>query len=121
MILVVDDCRDICGAVVRVLTAMRYAALGVTGGREAIDYLRDERPDLMLLDCNMPDVDGVEVLRHVRGDPRLAEMPVVMLSGDLRPALRAELERAGIQGWILKDHSSYDEIRDAALRYGVPA
>jgi CheY-like chemotaxis protein len=87
-----------------------YEALGVMGGQEAIDHLRDAKPDLIILDCNMPCTDGLAV-RHVRADPRLADVPVVMNSGDIRPELRADVEQVGIQGWILKASSSdWDEI-----------
>ena len=121
MILVVDDHRDICTAVVGLLTVMRHDARCVTGGQEAIDYLRDATPDLVILDCSMPGVDGMGVLQHLRGDPRLAGVPVVMHSGDCRPETRADIERVGIQGWIVKDSSSYDEIVEAARRYDAPA
>jgi CheY-like chemotaxis protein len=120
MILIVDDHREIGRAVVLMLKSQRYEAECVTGGQQAIDYLGGARPDLMFLDCNMPGVGGLEVLRHVRGDARLVDMPVVMHSAGASLQLRGDLERAGIQGWIAKDLSSSDEIVNFAQRYGVP-
>jgi len=120
MILVVDDHGDTCYAVVRILRHLGYEALGVMSGQEAIDHLRDSEPELIILDCNMPCVDGLAVLRHVRADARLAEVPVVINSGDVQPELRADVERAGIQGWIVKATSSdWDEIVQFARMYGV--
>lgn len=49
-------------------------------GVEALDFLKDETPDLILLDLNMPKKSGFEVLEEVKRDPRLAEIPVVVLT-----------------------------------------
>ncbi|HET9870399.1 MAG TPA: response regulator [bacterium] len=49
-------------------------------GVEALDFLKDETPDLILLDLNMPKKSGFEVLAEIKADPRLAEVPVVVLT-----------------------------------------
>ena len=119
MILVVDDHGDTCRGVVTMLRQMGYDALGLMDGQRAIDHLRDAKPDLIILDCNMPCPDGVQVLRHVRADPRLGVVPVIMYSGDARPDLRVEAEQLGIQGWIIKASSGWDELARYAELYGV--
>ncbi|HVM33370.1 MAG TPA: response regulator [bacterium] len=63
-------------------------------GVEALDFLKDETPDLILLDLNMPKKSGFEVLEEVKGDSRLAEVPVVVLTNskldtDVRRAYEA--------------------------------
>lgn len=61
-----------------------------SGGHEALDFLRRQsqfvnapRPNLILLDLNLPGMDGCEVLRHIKSDPELRSIPVVMLSSSL--------------------------------------
>src|SRR5262249_43823628 len=49
-------------------------------GRDALKQLETERPDLILLDLNLPDIDGRDVLRIIKGDPRLQAIPVVVLT-----------------------------------------
>ncbi|HJW84164.1 MAG TPA: response regulator, partial [Anaerolineae bacterium] len=71
LILVVDD-----NAVIRTLVKTILASQGMdidsaSDGDEALAYLHRRRPDVVLLDLGMPRVDGLEVLRHVRGDPAL--------------------------------------------------
>ena len=62
---------------------------GAPGGREAIDFPRDTMPPrLLILDCNMPHVSGLDVLAFVRADPRLAGVPVVIYSSDSYDASR---------------------------------
>jgi len=50
-------------------------------GADALRVIRQRRPDLVILDCNMPEISGVLVLRKMRDMPELADMPVMMLTG----------------------------------------
>jgi len=51
------------------------------GGREALEKIESERPNLVVLDAVMPDIDGYAVLRSIRGNPETEHLPVVMISG----------------------------------------
>ena len=80
LILVVDDQRDILEMTALVLMAAGFDVRTVGSGTEALDELAFEPFDLVLLDINMPEMDGWETLRLIRADERLAELPVVMFS-----------------------------------------
>jgi len=93
---VVDDDAD-CRTMVR--EAVAGAAPGcevneIPSGVEAIEQLRrvgrdlQKRPDLIVLDVDMPGLSGLEVLRAAKADPALADIPVVMLTGGATPSLR---------------------------------
>ena len=118
MILVVDDYAAVRNSVLRLLASHGYAATAVAGGRQALNVLRSCAPGLIILDLNMPDVDGLGVLRAVRADARLATVPVVMLSacpGDDAPGEIADL---GVQDWIVKASEEWVErLLEAAQRY----
>ncbi len=79
-ILVVDDDRDIRGLAASVLEGAGYDVRAVASGREAFALLEREPCALVLLDINMPGMDGWQTLRLIRADERLAETPVVMFS-----------------------------------------
>ena len=79
-ILIVDDNLDGCRPLAKLLKHQGHRGICVGSGEEALAYLRSHRPDLVLLDVMMPDVDGYEVLRAVRRDPRTAHVPVIMFS-----------------------------------------
>src|SRR4051794_11564428 len=87
-VLVVDDDAGIRGGLRRLLRAHGFAATRAAGGAEAIARLAEFTPSLILLDLSMPDIDGLEVLRRIRADPRTAAVPVIMLSAMPDPAVR---------------------------------
>ncbi|HEY3109626.1 MAG TPA: response regulator, partial [Chloroflexota bacterium] len=81
-ILLIDDDPGMVRLVARMLRSApeRYRLLRAYGGREGLDLMRRGRPDLVLLDLMMPDVDGLGVLESMRADPALRDVPVVALS-----------------------------------------
>ena len=79
-ILVVDDEPDILEIVRINLEGGGYEVSGATTGAEALRLVKLERPDLVILDVLLPEVDGWEVLRRIRRDPQAARTPVVMLT-----------------------------------------
>jgi two-component system, OmpR family, phosphate regulon response regulator PhoB len=79
-ILVVDDEQDILAMVKSNLGKAGYNVITARDGEEAISIAREESPDLMVLDVMLPSVSGLEVCRTLKGNPRTAKMPVLMLS-----------------------------------------
>lgn len=79
-ILVADDMEDNRALLERRLTREGFEVCAAAGGEEALEMLRRERFDLVLLDVTMPDVDGREVLRRVKSDPAMQDVPVIMIS-----------------------------------------
>jgi two-component system alkaline phosphatase synthesis response regulator PhoP len=79
-ILVVDDDPDIVRLLCAYLERDGYAVLVAYDGETALHILRREHPDLVLLDLMLPDRDGWDVTRVVRGDPALASTPIIMLT-----------------------------------------
>jgi len=79
-ILVVDDEPDLVWAIERSLTFVGYHVLTATDGIEALSVARRHFPDLMILDINMPGMDGLEVCRQLRQDAALKNMPIIFLT-----------------------------------------
>jgi CheY-like chemotaxis protein/anti-sigma regulatory factor (Ser/Thr protein kinase) len=100
----------------------------LTVSRNGLDGLADvraRRPDLVLLDMHLPDMDGIELLRHLRSDPSTAEIPVVVVSADALPAQIEAAFDAGATRYLTKPVSVntvlsvVDELLDAqASRFG---
>ncbi len=84
-ILVVDDEPAIRELIVAVLEDEGYEAIGAGSGSRALELLPMERPDLVLMDIMMPEMDGREALRRMREQPDLAGIPVVMMSAAFAP------------------------------------
>jgi two-component system, cell cycle response regulator len=79
-LLVVDDNSMNRIMLSRYITKIGYQATLAENGRQALDKLQAEPFDLVLLDVEMPEMDGYQVLEHVKGDPRLRDIPVIMIS-----------------------------------------
>ena len=80
-VLVVDDDRVNRMLLTRSLEREGHRVRCAENGAEALELLHDDPCDVVLLDIVMPELDGVSVLEHVKGDPALQEVPVIMISG----------------------------------------
>jgi excisionase family DNA binding protein len=102
MVLVVDD-DDQVREVVRLNLEMEgYAVREAANAEEGLAALEEDAPDLILLDVMMPQVDGWEMLRRVQERHGIGSIPVVMFSGKVDEAARAEATERGAQGFIGK-------------------
>ena len=79
-ILIVDDDPELLRLLAYPLHRAGYETLGATDGAKALDKVRSEKPDLMILDIMLPGLDGVEVCKRLRGRPETATLPIIMLS-----------------------------------------
>jgi len=79
-VLVVDDERDIAETILYNLGRNGYEGLVAYNGNEGLEIAQRERPDLVVLDLMLPGIDGTEVARRLKGDPRTSDIPIVMLT-----------------------------------------
>src|SRR5262249_51906204 len=101
-VLVVDDNRDSAESLAAVLRLDRHEALVAYGGKEALAVAERERPDLILLDIGMPDMDGYEVARRLRACEPTANARIVTLSGYGQAGDREKSLAAGCDGHLVK-------------------
>jgi len=118
-ILVVDDEPQICRVLRSTLTSKGYVITEVKSGEEAVESVRKERPDLILLDVNMPGMGGIEAAREIRG---MCDVPIIMLT--VRSAERDKVVAldAGADDYVTKPFGIEEllaRIR-AALRRHAP-
>lgn len=85
-----------------VLAVKGYATLEATTGTRAVELARLHQPDVVLMDVELPDVDGAEVLRRIRADGRTASLPVVAVTAQAMDGDRDRLLRAGFDEYLSK-------------------
>lgn len=101
-VLAVDDDSQVLRAVRRVLEGAGFTVTTAQSGRDALEIVRQERPDVIVLDIIMPEMDGVEVCRRLRADPFLARIPILFLTAKNRPTDIAEALDAGGDDFLSK-------------------
>jgi CheY-like chemotaxis protein len=79
-ILVIDDEFGVAEVLEAILTDLGYQVATAINGRQGLERVREQRPDLILLDMMMPVMDGAGVLRALVADPALASIPVIVMS-----------------------------------------
>jgi DNA-binding response OmpR family regulator len=109
-ILVVDDTAII---LTRISSALRdeYKVVTVNSGVRALKYLGQEKPDLILLDIQMPQKDGIETLREIRAMKDREDIPVIMLTGVEDKSAVLESAKLGICDYILKPFGSEELLK----------
>ncbi|MBZ0276415.1 MAG: response regulator [Anaerolineae bacterium] len=100
LILVVDDNAGLRGLVIEVLQASGFRTLAATDGREALRQIDEHKPDLMLLDLQMPHMDGMEVLQRLSKSQ--IELPVILMTAHGSEAIAVEVFRKGVKDYIIK-------------------
>lgn len=101
-ILIVDDSRAIRHILSRTLTEAGYQVLHAGNGREGIEVARSEMPDLILLDIDMPVLDGLATMREIQADPALESIPVLFLTARTSGSDAAEGLGLGAQDYLRK-------------------
>jgi two-component system KDP operon response regulator KdpE len=117
-ILVVEDDDETRAAVVRDLRRRGYRTVEASDGRSAIEHWESRRPDLVLLDLGLPDMDGLKVIAHIR---REARTPIVILSGRYDEREKVEALDRGADDYVTKPFG-VDELNArlrVALRHGA--
>ncbi|MEW5926978.1 MAG: response regulator [Gemmatimonadota bacterium] len=102
LVLVVDDSEELRLLFSSVLTQSGYAVLQAHDGREAIVQATDHRPDLILMDLDMPGVSGWEAVRHLKSDAHTAHIPVVAVTANPGSGLSARLRAARFSAYVAK-------------------
>jgi DNA-binding response OmpR family regulator len=102
LILVVDDEHDFRVIVSHVLTTGGYRVVTAADGLEGLRKFEESSPDLVVLDGNLPDIDGYEVCRRLRATPQGAEIPILMCTVRSAVATVSAGFEAGISGYVLK-------------------
>lgn len=109
-VLVIDDAADIRLLVRALLTRADCHVREAESAADAFVALDRERPDVVLLDVQMPDADGWSVLERIRSDPETAELPVVMCTVRAHPEEQARAWRLGCDGYVTKPFAIRDLV-----------
>ncbi len=120
LVLVADDNADMRHHLAMVLGS-RWDVVVAGDGREALELARRDRPDLLITDVMMPELDGFGLIAAIREDAGLASLPVIMLSARAGPEAVGDGLAAGADHYLVKPFTSADLISHAAARLEAAA
>jgi len=116
MVMVVDDSLTVRRVTQRLLVREGYRVVTAKDGLEALEKLAVERPVVLLSDIEMPRMDGFDLLRNVRGDPKLNDLPVVMITSRIAQKHRDYAAELGVDHYLGKPYSE-EELLSLVARY----
>ena len=100
--LVIDDSRTMRTILGQLLKKLGHAVIEAGNGREALERVRQQRPDLAFVDWNMPEMDGLDFVRAVRADPACRDLRLIMVTTETESGRIATALEAGANEYIMK-------------------
>lgn len=119
-ILIVDDEDDVVGLLQLVFETNGFVARAASNGKAAVAMAYDDPPDVILLDVMMPEMDGWQVLKILKGDERTRHIPVAMLSARAERRDKMIGLQEGAEAYIAKPFSPAEVVREVAQLLGRP-
>lgn len=116
--IIIDDNRSTADALHQMLTVLDVSARVAYGASPAMSLLSGFTPGLILLDINMPGVDGLEILAYLRREPRLIPVPVVVITSDDQPETRARVMKGGANAMIIKP-ATLESLEENLKKIGI--
>lgn len=118
----IEDDQDMIDLVRVVLTRGNFELIGITEGREGLKVIREQRPDLVLLDLMLPDMGGWAIYQQMKHDVELKDIPVIVVTAQDAPIDRLLGEHiAMVQVYITKPFSPMQLLASVKEVLGIPA
>jgi len=110
-VLCIEDEPDMIELIRLILEPHGFKVSGALGGKEGLDFLNSDVPDLILLDLMMPDMDGWDVYKRVKSDPALANIPVIVVTAKAQSIDKVlGLHIAKVEDYVTKPFSPDDLV-----------
>ena len=114
--LVVDDSASMRQLVSFTIKDAGYDVLVAENGKDAIGKLAGKKVDMVITDLNMPEMDGIELIKQLRGMADYKFAPIVMLTTESQESKKQEGKQAGASGWIVKPFSP-EQLLDVVKKF----
>jgi CheY-like chemotaxis protein/nitrogen-specific signal transduction histidine kinase len=116
LVLLTEDNEDDISIISDFLSSIGYRVVVARSGSEAIQRIKEERPDMILMDIQMPGMDGLEVIRRIRADADVSDIPIIALTALAMPGDRERCLRDGADDYISKPVSLEDLVKAMEAR-----
>ena len=117
-ILVVEDQEDLRGVLRDLLTGSGYDVVEAGDGRAGVARAKSERPDLILMDIQLPIIDGYEATRQIKADPDLKTTPIIAVSSFAMKGDEEKARASGCDYYMTKPYSPLQLLRIIRVFFG---
>ena len=107
VVMVIDDDITIL-SMIKIMLDKEYRVMPSPSGEKALRLIEKKKPDVILLDYEMPVMNGIQTLGKLRGDSRYADIPVIFMTGAKDPAVLEEIVSLGVSGYLIKPADAED-------------
>jgi two-component system chemotaxis response regulator CheY len=114
--LIVDDSASMRQLISFTIENAGYEVLVAENGEDALGKLNSRKVDIVITDLNMPDMDGIELIKKLRSMPDYRFAPIVMLTTESQESKKQEGKQAGASGWIVKPFSP-EQLMDVVRKF----
>ena len=101
-VLIVEDNEKNMKLARDILKAKGYATIEAVTGEEGVKLAKERKPDLVLMDIQLPGMSGIEAFRQIRDDAKTARIPVIALTASVTPTDRSQISAAGFDAFVSK-------------------
>lgn len=111
-IIIVEDEKILANLLNRKLKDQGYESMVAWNGKEGLELIRKESPDLILLDIVMPEMDGFEMMEIISKDKELNKIPIIIVSNSGQPVEIGRAQKLGAKDWLIKAEFDPQEVID---------
>ncbi|MBI2639531.1 MAG: response regulator [Candidatus Sungbacteria bacterium] len=119
-ILIVEDEKNLLNALKIKLEREGYEVITASDGETALNSIREDRPDAILLDVVLPKKTGLEILEEMQNDPKFGSIPVIIISNSGRPIEIEQVKKLGVKDILVKANFTPQEVIEK-LKHWAPA
>lgn len=109
-ILIIEDEEIISSLLAKKLTQVGYEVRTAFNGKEGLEMLCREKPDLVLVDIVMPQKDGFETIAEMKSDQTLKDIPIIIISNSGQPVELDKAREMGVDDWLIKTNFDPQEV-----------
>lgn len=110
-VLAVDDSRTLRDMLVDCVSKAGHEVYTACDGAEALERLREHRPDIVITDLNMPVMDGLDFIEAARMEDAGRDVPLLLLTTETASELKARARKVGATGWLTKPFSAEQVLK----------
>jgi len=116
-ILIVDDDRSFRLLLIKRLMTMKVTVIEAENGQDALSLMASVQPHLVVTDIMMPVMDGLELLKHMKGAPNIQDIPVIVVSGEYGMDIRDEVFKLGADDFVIKGKIDFADFLSRVRRF----